>query len=134
CAFAVVLGTLVIQGLTLPALLRLLNLKDDDPVGQELRHGRAVAYEAALATLAENQTPLAAALRHELGDMLHRARGEAPADGDGDVSLADLRMTASQAARKAVWDLRKTAVIGDAAFHKLEEELDWAELTTQRGG
>ena len=133
CAFAVVLGTLVVQGLTLPFLLRLLDLKDDDPVGQELRQGRAVAYEAALATLDGNQTPLAAALRHELGDMLHRARGEAPADGDGDVSLAELRMTAAQAARKAVWDLRKTAVIGDAAFHKLEEELDWAELTTQRG-
>jgi NhaP-type Na+/H+ or K+/H+ antiporter len=36
-AFAVVLGTLVIQGLTLKPLLRALDLHDDDPVGRELR-------------------------------------------------------------------------------------------------
>src|SRR5262249_50078021 len=35
-AFAVVLGTLVIQGLTLKPLLRLLDLHDDDPVGREV--------------------------------------------------------------------------------------------------
>jgi hypothetical protein len=35
-AFAVVLGTLVIQGLTLKPLLRALDLHDDDPVGREL--------------------------------------------------------------------------------------------------
>ena len=32
-AFSVVLGTLLIQGLTLKALLRALNLHDGDPVG-----------------------------------------------------------------------------------------------------
>src|SRR6516162_5281354 len=35
-AFAVVLGTLVIQGLTLKPLLRALDLHDDDPVSREL--------------------------------------------------------------------------------------------------
>ena len=38
-AFAVVLGTLVIQGLTLKPLLRALDLHDDDPVGRELGAG-----------------------------------------------------------------------------------------------
>ena len=38
-AFSVVLGTLVIQGLTLKPLLRALNLQDDDPVGRELACG-----------------------------------------------------------------------------------------------
>lgn len=132
CAFAVVLGTLVIQGLSLPIILRLLKLEDNDPVGREVLQARAAAYEAALATLEGNQTPLAQALRHEMSDLLHRARGEAPADGD-DVSLQDLRRAASAAARKAVLHLRTTAVIGDAAYHRLEEELDWAELTTERG-
>ncbi len=34
-AFSVVLGTLVIQGLTLKPLLRVLHLEDDDPIGRE---------------------------------------------------------------------------------------------------
>ena len=38
-AFAVVLGTLVIQGLTLKPLLRALDLHDDDPVGREAACG-----------------------------------------------------------------------------------------------
>ena len=38
-AFSVVLGTLVIQGLTLKPLLRALDLHDDDPVGRELECG-----------------------------------------------------------------------------------------------
>src|SRR6188472_460277 len=39
-AFSVVLGTLVIQGLTLGPLLRWLDLKDGDPVGQEVSAAR----------------------------------------------------------------------------------------------
>src|SRR5207249_225624 len=35
-AFSVVVGTLLIQGLTLKPLLRALDLYDDDPVGREL--------------------------------------------------------------------------------------------------
>ena len=34
-AFAVVVGTLVLQGLTLKPLIRSLDLRDDDPVGRE---------------------------------------------------------------------------------------------------
>ena len=35
-AFAVVVGTLSIQGLTLKPLLRALDLRDNDPVGHEV--------------------------------------------------------------------------------------------------
>ena len=42
-AFAVVLGTLTIQGLTLGPLLRMLDLQDDDPVGHEAAVRRANA-------------------------------------------------------------------------------------------
>ena len=50
-AFSVVLGTLVIQGLTLKPLLRALNLHDDDPVGREVRAARERALRAGLASL-----------------------------------------------------------------------------------
>src|SRR5207253_10192860 len=39
-AFAVVLGTLVIHGLTLKPLLRALDLHDDDPVSREVTAAR----------------------------------------------------------------------------------------------
>ena len=50
-AFSVVLGTLVIQGLTLKPLLLALDLRDDDPVGHEVGIARERALGAALAEL-----------------------------------------------------------------------------------
>ena len=47
CAFAVVLGTLVLQGLTMKPLIRRMGLTDDDPVGREIRLGRTHAYQRA---------------------------------------------------------------------------------------
>jgi monovalent cation/hydrogen antiporter len=41
----------------------------------------------------------------------------------------ELRRRAMAAARKAVFDMRATDEIGDAAFHRVEEELDWAEMS-----
>ena len=52
-AFSVVLGTLVIQGLTLKPLLRALDLQDDDPVGRELSAARERALRAGLESLRE---------------------------------------------------------------------------------
>ena len=54
-AFFVVLGTLVIQGLTLEPLLRALNLHDDDPVGREVKAARERALRAGLASFADRQ-------------------------------------------------------------------------------
>src|SRR5262249_21723278 len=48
-AFAVVFGTLVLQGLTLKPLLHALQLQDDDPVGREVVIAREQALDAALA-------------------------------------------------------------------------------------
>src|ERR1700738_1320940 len=48
CAFCVVLGTLVIQGLTLRPLLRLLRLQDDGAVEREISRARIAVMEAAL--------------------------------------------------------------------------------------
>jgi monovalent cation/hydrogen antiporter len=48
-AFGVVLGTLVVQGLTLRPLLLRLRLRDDGSVEREVRHARVEALRAALA-------------------------------------------------------------------------------------
>ena len=51
--FAVILGTLVIQGLTLPGVIRLLDLEDDGLAEKEDAKARIHAAEAALARLEE---------------------------------------------------------------------------------
>jgi len=127
-AFAVVVGTLTLQGLTLKPLLRVLDLHDDDPVGRELRGARDRALRGALDFLAENPSPVAQAVRQEFTTHLTLAAAEAAA-GEGRRSAhGDLHQAALQAARQAVLDMRSSDEIGDDAFHQIEEELDWLEM------
>src|SRR3954464_11003803 len=58
-AFSVVVGTLVIQGLTLKPLLRALKLQDNDPVGHEVRIARTRALRAGLASLDGDESSVA---------------------------------------------------------------------------
>ena len=127
-AFSVVLGTLLLQGLTLRPLLVKLDLRDDDPVGQEVTRARVIAYRAALASLEGEQSRLAEALRVELEDALVQANGQATAS-DPDGSADGLRLRAVNSARSALIALRHSGEIGDAAFHRLEEEMDRIELS-----
>jgi len=126
-AFSVVLGTLVIQGLTLKALLRALNLQDDDPVGRELATARARALSAGLASFERDRSPVADAVREEF--TAHLAPSDTSRDGDGrHAAHNDIHLGALQAARQAVIDMRTNDEIGDDAFHEMEEELDWLEM------
>jgi CPA1 family monovalent cation:H+ antiporter len=129
-AFCVVLGTLILQGLSLRPLLHALDLPDDDPVGREVARARERALQAALESLASNASPEAEAVRREYapllatpGDLLRLAEpGTAPED--------ELRRRAVAAARRALSQMRAKDEIGDAAFHRLEEELDWVEMSS----
>jgi monovalent cation/hydrogen antiporter len=127
-AFSVVLGTLLMQGLTLRPLLLKLNLRDDDPVGREVARARAVAYGAAMASLDSDTSPLAAAFRVELEAALAQSDGVGIPDGV-DAPGDALRLRAVAAARRAVLAMRSTGEIGDDAFHRMEEELDRVELS-----
>ncbi len=84
-AFTVVLGTLVVQGITLRPLMRALRLPDDDQVGREVRHARRRAAEAAIAVLEHDAGEQAIALRAEYrrapGWRRTTATGDAPASG-----------------------------------------------------
>ncbi len=129
-AFATVLGTLVLQGLTLSPLLKVLRLPDDDPVGREVGRARAAAYGAALETLESFEDCAATdALRAEFRAAL--AEAEAHEEGLAPESLpADAsRLNAVLAARDKVMEMRRKGEIGDDAYFLLEEEFDWAELS-----
>ena len=127
-AFCVVLGTLVLQGLTLRPLLLRLRLEDADPVGREVGRARAEAYGAAVETLKGDASEAADTLRREFHAVL--AQAEAHEDGLAPESLPTdaPRRRALRAARDRILALRRSGRIGDDAFFVLEEELDWAEL------
>ena len=131
-AFAVVLGTLVIQGLTLRPLISWLRLKEDNPVTAEVGRARAVAYRAALEEIDSDPSEEAEILRLEYRALLLGAK----TDPDGAVTTGELpadplRRRAVGAARRAIIALRQSEEIGDDAFHQLEEEFDRAELSAQ---
>ncbi|HMF59465.1 MAG TPA: cation:proton antiporter, partial [Vicinamibacterales bacterium] len=128
-AFAVVLGTLALQGLTLGPLLRALDLRDDDPVGHEVAAARERALRAGLAGLEQDRSPVADAVRQEFLAHLEPVTAR-PEQGDTRRSEHnELHRRALQAARQAVLAMRASDEIGDDAFHQMEEELDWIEMS-----
>jgi CPA1 family monovalent cation:H+ antiporter len=124
-AFSVVLGTLALQGLTLGPLLRALDLRDDDPVGHEVAAARERALRAGLAEVEHDQSPVAEAVRQEFIAHL----GSIEAQDAGGSGHRDVHGKAVQAARQAVIAMRASEEIGDDAFHQMEEELDWIEMS-----
>jgi CPA1 family monovalent cation:H+ antiporter len=124
-----VLGTLVIQGLTLKPLLLALDLRDDDPVGRELRAARERALEAGLAMFAQDGSAVATAVRLEFTAHLTHDRAGDHAANAIRVAHLEIHRGALDAARQAVLAMRSSGEIGDDAFHQMEEELDWIEMS-----
>jgi CPA1 family monovalent cation:H+ antiporter len=143
-AFAVVVGTLVLQGMTLRWLLARLRLDDDGEVEREVRLARVETLRAALSACEASSGAEAAALlrrRYEL--LLRRAEKELEersegrpddAAGGGGAPLADAEVARAAAAaeRRRLTSLRADGTIGDAAFQRVEQELDWAELDLEQ--
>jgi CPA1 family monovalent cation:H+ antiporter len=139
-AFGVTLGTLVLQGLTLRPLISWLDLKDEGLVEHEVRIARVESLKAALKVLAESPpTPTGLHIKQGFQLQLRRAQQEIrnlsmkrPADSDRAKSFAEeetsLLEEALQAQRNELVLLRTSGIIGDAAFQKVQEELDWMEL------
>ncbi|HEY0232504.1 MAG TPA: sodium:proton antiporter [Dokdonella sp.] len=128
-AFCVVFGTLVIQGLSLRPLLKSLHFDDDAPVEREFQRARAAAYVAAVATLDGETSPEAEALRHEYRSAARDPCIGGEPDSASETPLAALRRRAIAAARDTNQQLWQSGDIGDAAFSRLQEEFDWAELS-----
>jgi CPA1 family monovalent cation:H+ antiporter len=129
-AFVVVLGTLVLQGLTLRPVLHLLRLPSDTVVETELAVARKAALKAAMAELTNDASPAAERLRQEYADALGRARLGGNARDTPD-NLLRLRLVL--ASREAIANLRSNGDIGDVAYRHIEEELDWLELSARTG-
>ena len=138
--FCVILGTLVLQGLSLPGLIRLLNVKSDDAdiIEQEAR-ARLRAAEAALERIDE--------LEREdwtLGDSVDRLRAiyryrrkrfAARFDDDVDHEPIEERSSAwgrmmfevIDAQRERIDEMRNTGEISDEVKRTVERDLDLEE-------
>jgi len=129
CAFVVVLGTLVLQGLTMAPLIRRLGLVDDDPVGREVRLGRTRAYQALLDAIDGDDTMAGKLLRKEYGAVVELNSSQAHEAPVDEVPGGPLRRRAIAVARQSAFEMRQDDVIGDDAYRVLVQELDWAELS-----
>ena len=101
-------------------------------MASEVARARAIAYRAALDEIDGDPSEAAEILRLEYRAVLLRA--ESDPDGgltSGELPADPLRRRAIGAARRSILDLRQSEEISDDAFHLLEEELDWAELSAQ---
>lgn len=126
-AFSVVLGTLVVQGLTLRPLIQALKLEDDNPVGREVEAARQRALAAALSTFENDDSPAAKAARAEFRNHFGQENAESRTP---EGSHEEIHRRALDAARRVVLDMRDREEIGDDAFHLLEEALDRIEMGT----
>ena len=132
-AFAVVLGTLVVQGVTLRPLMKLLRLEDDGTVEKEVRLARAETLRAALTATEEHRgEELSLLLRRRYELMLHRTEAAfepgTAATERATSDDADTVRRALTAERHRLLALRADGTIGDPAFQRIEQELDLEEL------
>jgi monovalent cation/hydrogen antiporter len=133
-AFAAVLGTLVVQGVTLRPLMNRMQLRDDGTVDREVLVARVETAKAALAATAVADGAETAALVRQRYELLLR-RAEAERDGveaSLDSADADVVRAATAAERQRLSALRADGTIGDAAFQRVEQELDWEELDLEQ--
>ena len=130
-AFVVVIGTLLLQGLTLKPLLKLLAFREDTSLEGEVARGRAGMLQAALAALADDVSAEAALVRQIYQAELAVAGTATP---QGATAYERLKLSIIPKQREALRQLRAREEIGDDAFHRLQEELDWAELAAAPAG
>jgi Na+/H+ antiporter len=133
CAFCVVVGTLVIQGLTLRPLINWFRLEDDEPVGREVALAQEKIVRAALEVLDGDSSTEAEALRQEFCTVLEDAEDKEGVPNSYS-SHDDLRARIVKEQRRVLFAMRTDGEIGDDAFHAIEENLDWKELSSKGRG
>lgn len=136
--FAVIVATLVVQGLTLPAVLALLGFEDDGLADKHDAKARIHAADAALARLDELlgedwvREDTAERLRGLYDFRRERFRSRIDPEGDGEiegrsVDYQRLRRELLDAERQAVFELRRTSGIDDETLLGVLRDLDLEE-------
>jgi CPA1 family monovalent cation:H+ antiporter len=136
--FIVILATLVVQGLSLPPLIRWLGVKDDRAAEKEERQARLKANQAALARLDELakldqvDAEVLQRLRVEYQDRLRQLEVCEPEIGEELRGLfsSDYERVSYEALlveRKTILQLRNEGVINDEVLRRIQLDIDLAE-------
>jgi monovalent cation/hydrogen antiporter len=136
--FSVIVVTLVLQGLTLPPLIRALGLAGDEGSRIEEETARRLVLKEVIAKLEDGRLNAGddVARAHEYEDLLHEYRDrleELDGDTEGDResrdrgSRAALVLEALTAERRSILRLRDEGRISDDVWRALEYELDLTE-------
>jgi monovalent cation/hydrogen antiporter len=138
-SFGVILSTLILQGLSLPILIRWLKLRDDGLDESEEMKGRSVAAEAALRRLDElAREPWAIPIcvkriREMYSVRIRRFQARLNRDGDEQyeenaAQIRRLHLELLSEERRAIIDLRDREVINDDVLRDIERDIDLEEL------
>jgi Na+/H+ antiporter len=136
--FGVILGTLVLQGLTLPGVVKALGLEDEGLAEKEESKARLYAAEAALARLEELadedwvREDTLERMRGLFGFRRERFRSRFDPDSDGavedrSIDFQRLMRELLDAEREAVFELRRSRRIDDAVMRRVVRDLDLEE-------
>jgi Na+/H+ antiporter len=138
-AFCVILVTLVVQGLSLPALIRWLGLEEDGAAEREETKARLAAARAALDRIdaLAGQEGVSDEMVQRLRSLYqHRAEHlkalfKGTDDGSSPEHLSaheQLHLEALDAERQAVIQLRNRGEINDEVLRRIQRDLDLEEL------
>ncbi len=136
--FTVILVTLVLQGLTLPSLIRGLGLAETSGPGREEREARRLVLDAALAHLEELRSgdlsnsaelfdDLARHYNHRLASVGGHGRERDIANSEHYFQYLDLSRKLLDFERQTALRLRGEGHIADEVLRKMEHELDLSE-------
>lgn len=142
--FAVIFGTLVLQGLSLAPVIRRLGVVDDRLWEEEERKARIEANKAALARVRElaqarsSDPATVHRLTSEYDDRIRQLEtggeneeGET-VDGLFSKDFERLSLDALEAERQTILQLRDTRVINDEALRRIQRDIDLAEIRLKR--
>jgi Na+/H+ antiporter len=137
--FSVIFATLVLQGLTLPVLIKALHVEDDGADEREELLGRRASVDAALERLSElgeqewtrDETTVRMRQLYEYRARRFAIRAGEVEDGDG-LEAVETRSRRYQkmvrsvltAQRERLVELRNRGEISNEVMHRLERELD----------
>jgi CPA1 family monovalent cation:H+ antiporter len=133
--YAAIFATLVLQGLSLPWVMRALGLHDDGKDGRLEVKARIKAAKAAIARLEEMvaeewvREETADRMRRLYEFRIRRFRSRFDPDDDGDIDAQSeayqrLRREVLEAERTEIIRLRGDGFISDEVMHRIERDLD----------
>jgi CPA1 family monovalent cation:H+ antiporter len=137
-SFVVILATLIVQGLSLPLLIRWLGIEDDDSLENEERKARLEANREALAGLKDaverdpTKTDAAKRLRVEYEDRIRQLEASQPDHVRHHLRLFSneyerLSRDALNQERRTILKLRNKEVINDEVLRRIQRDIDLAE-------